>query len=195
MGAKEAWAAKAERLEAWAAKADAAASAIFASQPAYARDPAFQTQPARSSRGVAKARARLNDREVRAWELQAKAKAHREKAAELRRMASTNAGDAEARKTAYRAALDSIIEPGMYVDCIYGVRRVEKVNTKSLRLAGALGPVTIDKTLCKIVPERCGTCADWKGGECWSGDRLDGDLSNGSAGVTLPSQVCEAWRP
>lgn len=108
--AKEAWAAKADRLEAWADKAAATAAAIFASRPAYARDPAFMTQPARSSRGVARARAKLNDREVRAWELQAKAKAHREKAAELRRMATTNAGDAEARKTAYRAALDSIID-------------------------------------------------------------------------------------
>lgn len=191
---KERWAAKADRLEGWADKADAAAKAILDNQPSYARDPAFLTQPARSSRGVARARARLNDREARAWELQAKAKAHREKAAELRRMATTNAGDAEARRAVYRAAMDGVIEVGMYVDCIYGVRMVEKVNAKSLRLAGALGPITIDKALCRVIPQRCGTCADWKGGECWSGDRLDGDLTKGSAGVTLTSETCEAWR-
>lgn len=194
---KQAWTAKADRLDAWAATAEAKAEAIFASRPAYARDPAFMTQPARSSRGVARARAALNDREVRAWNLQAKACKHRAKAAELRRMAETNAGDAEARKTAHRDAVSRLIEPGMFVDCIYGVRRVEKVNAKSLRLEGGLGPITIDKALCKVIPERCGTCADWRreSGECWSGDRLDGDLTKGPAGVTAPAQQCEAWRP
>lgn len=50
--------------------------------------------------------------------------------------------------------------------------------------------------------ERCETCADWKRmappdadfGECWSGDRLDGDLSKGPAGTPRGDGVCEAWR-
>lgn len=194
---KQAWAARADRLDAWAATAEAKAEAIFASRPAYARDPAFLTQPARSSRGVARARAALNDRDVRAWNLQAKAAAHRAKAAELRRMASANAGDAATKAQAHRDAVSSLIEPGMFVDCIYGIRRVEKVNTKSLRLEGGLGPITIDKALCRVVIERCGTCADWRweSGECWSGDRLDGDTNKGPADVTIASQACEAWRP
>lgn len=194
---KAAWAAKADRLEAWAATAEAKAEAIFANRPAYARDPAFLTQPARSSRGVARARAALNDREVRAWNLQAKAAAHRAKAAELRRMASANAGDAAAKAQAHRDAVSRLVEPEMYVDCIYGIRRVLKVNTKSLRLEGALGPITIDKSLCKVVVECCGTCADWRRetGECWSGDRLDGDLTKGPAGYPSAERVCEAWRP
>jgi hypothetical protein len=181
------WANKAERCLSWAVSAEAKADALVAN---HNRDWAFISQP-----GHLPARAREMRQTDRAMELRQKAVRYRAKAAELRRMATTNAGDAEARKTAYRAALDSVIELGMYVDCIYGVRRVEKVNTKSLRLAGALGPVTIDKTLCRVLVERCGTCADWKGGECWSGDRLDGDLSNGSAGSTLAAQTCEAWRP
>lgn len=48
---------------------------------------------------------------------------------------------------------------------------------------------------------RCDTCADWRDpdpdgvGECWSGDRLDGDMSKGPAGYSYGRQVCEAWRP
>lgn len=51
--------------------------------------------------------------------------------------------------------------------------------------------------------ERCETCADWKRlpppdgefGECWSGDRLDGDMTKGPAGAPRGDGVCEAWRP
>lgn len=48
--------------------------------------------------------------------------------------------------------------------------------------------------------ERCGNCASWRIqrrgiGECWSGDRLDGDFSNGSAGTTHAHHGCEAHTP
>lgn len=148
---KTAWAERADRLDAWALAAEQKAAAIFASRPAYARDPAFLTQPARSSRGVARARVALNEREQRAWELQAKAKTHRAKAAELRRMASRTLGDAAAARDEHRSKLTSILAVGDMVDCIYGVRRVEKINAKSLRIEGALGPITIDKSLCRRV--------------------------------------------
>lgn len=47
----------------------------------------------------------------------------------------------------------------------------------------------------------CGNCASWKApktsdtdpGECWSGDRLDGDMSKGTAGYTMKSRACEAF--
>lgn len=43
----------------------------------------------------------------------------------------------------------------------------------------------------------CATCVCWqriKGGvgECWSGDRLDGVFSKGSAGTTFAYDICEA---
>jgi len=49
--------------------------------------------------------------------------------------------------------------------------------------------------------ERCDKCADWRSpdadgvGECWSGDRLDGDMSKGPAGYSYGWQMCEAFNP
>ena len=151
MTMKEAWTARAERLDAWALAAEQKAEAIFASRPAHARDPAFLTQPARSSRGVARARMALCRREEKAWEYQAKAKDYRARAAELRRMASAKAGDAAKAKDAHRDGLTSILAVGDMVESIYGVRRVVKINAKSLRIEGGLGPITIDKALCRKV--------------------------------------------
>lgn len=151
MTQKQAWAERADRLDEWALAAEQKAAAIIASRPTHARDPAFLTQPARSSRGVARARQALNRREEKAWELQAKAKDYRARAAELRRMASATAGDAAKAKEAHRDGLTSILAVGDMVESIYGVRRVVKINTKSLRIEGGLGPITIDKVLCRKV--------------------------------------------
>lgn len=199
MGAKFRWAARAEKLEGWARSADAKADAIDAAMPPHARDPAFMTQPGNIPQRL---RDKLTARERRAWEFRERAKDHRAKAAELRRMAARNKGDAERARQTIRDAVSAAIEPWMYVDSIYGVRKVLKVNAKTLRLEGALGPLTIDKSLCKVVPERCGTCRSWRRplppeteGGCWSGDRLDGDFSKGPASYTLPTSACEAWLP
>ena len=48
-------------------------------------------------------------------------------------------------------AITSIIAVGDMVESVYGVRRVVKINTKSLRIEGALGAITIDKSLCRKV--------------------------------------------
>jgi hypothetical protein len=145
---KARWAERAALYEERAAKAEARAAALE-QMPAHARDPAFLTQPARSNHGVARERARLMNRERRAWELREAAKIYRDRAASLLALAGRNRGDAEAAKAAQREAL--AVSPGDLVDSIYGVRRVLKVNAKSLRLEGALGPVTIDKALCRVV--------------------------------------------
>jgi hypothetical protein len=190
---KLAWTARADCLEAWAAAAEAKADALVAN---HNHDWAFVSQP-----GHLPARARQIAQTDRAMELRRKAAGHREKAATLRQMAARNKGDAEAARTVHRAALSGVIEPMMYVESIYGVRRVLKVNAKSLRIEGALGPITIDKALCKVVPERCGTCGSWRAepgateGECWSGDRLDGDMTKGPASYPGAANVCEAWWP
>lgn len=200
--AKERWLARAERYEDWASKADAKASAIDASMPSYARDPAFMTQPARSNHAVSRERQRLAGRERRAHELREKAAAYRSKATSLRSMSSRNAGDAERAREVVREAITEAVHEGSYVDCVYGVRRVLKVNAKTLRLQGALGPLTIDKALCSVIPQRCGTCGAWRkptppetAGECWSADRLDGDTSKGPAGYHFATRTCEAWFP
>jgi len=44
----------------------------------------------------------------------------------------------------------------------------------------------------------CGNCAAWKQtienvGECWSADRLDGDLTKGPVSRTFSYDFCEAW--
>lgn len=49
--------------------------------------------------------------------------------------------------------------------------------------------------------QSCGACASWlqrpgsDTGECWSGDRLDGDDSKGPADITYSENTCEAFRP
>lgn len=45
---------------------------------------------------------------------------------------------------------------------------------------------------------RCDGCREWRrtsliGGECWSFERLDGDLSKGPADITYPGSMCEAF--
>jgi len=131
---KQRWLERAARYEAWADTAEAKAKAIQAAQPAHARDPAFVTQPARSSHAVARERTRLADRDRRAWELEEKAKDYRDKAKNLRAMASRNKGDAEREREAARQALN--LSPGDMVSTLFGVRRVVKVNAKSIRVEG-----------------------------------------------------------
>lgn len=57
--------------------------------------------------------------------------------------------------------------------------------------------------MASVLAERCENCADWRRmappddayGECWSGDRLDGDMAKGPAGAPRGDCVCEAWNP
>ena len=51
----------------------------------------------------------------------------------------------------------------------------------------------------EILKWSCENCNSWRApngqntGECWSGDRLDGDLSKGPAGWSRDYQTCEAF--
>ena len=140
---KDRWAAKAEKRRAWAEAADARADALTANR---CRDHAFLTQP-----GHIPARAREIARDDRAHELRAKAAQHRAKASNLDAMASRSAGDAEKAHQAARDAISITVQPGSLVSSVYGVREVLKVNAKTLRLKGNLGPIIIDKSLCALV--------------------------------------------
>lgn len=62
--------------------------------------------------------------------------------------------------------------------------------------AANMNPERLAKSMQReLAPAKtCGNCADWLGGACWSGDRLDGDLSQGPAACTDQNNTCEAWR-
>ena len=45
---------------------------------------------------------------------------------------------------------------------------------------------------------RCGTCRDWRDGQCWTFERIDpevGGYGPGSAGQTSSRDACECWNP
>lgn len=197
-GQKARWLRRAQQREVWAAAAENRADEIERSLPDHARDPAFMTQPGAK---VQRLRDKMTAREQLAWSLRQKAAAHREAAANLRGMAGRNKGDAESARQSSRERITKAVRVGDFVDCVYGIRRVLKVNEKTLRLEGALEPIVIDKALCAVVPVCCGACASWRKpthpeteGECWSDDRLD-NKGSGPAGYTLPTSGCEAWWP
>lgn len=142
---KQRWAAKADRRNDWAASLDAKAAAITASQPEYANDWAFVSQP-----GHLLARARMIAQTDRAMVLRARAADHRAKAVELARMATTNAGDAEARRQSERDQF-AAVKPGDTVQTIlYGAREVVRVNRKTFSVRDSFGgTMTVDKAHCK----------------------------------------------
>jgi hypothetical protein len=148
---KQRWADRADRYEAWASSAEEKAAALRDSRTDGETDHAFLTQPASAKSALGRARARLNNRDRAAWEMEKKAASYRDKASNLRAMASRNAGDAESSREVKRAALDAIISVGDIVNSIYGPRRVLKVNAKTYRIEGAFGPIAIDKALCRRI--------------------------------------------
>lgn len=62
--------------------------------------------------------------------------------------------------------------------------------------AANINPERVAKSMQRELASKktCSNCADWRGGACWSGDRLDGDLSKGPAACTGANNTCEAWR-
>lgn len=141
---KQRWAQRADRLLGWADTADAKAAAIVAALPDYTRDVAFLTQP-----GLSRERAKITAKERRAYELTERAKQMRDKSANLKAMAARNAGDAEKERQVARDKISSLVAVGDFVSSIYGVRKVLKVNAKSLRIEGMGAPITVDKSLCR----------------------------------------------
>lgn len=140
MTQKDSWAAKAERYEAWATSAEEKASAIYAAHEAARKDHALWTQPAyvgtAGGRRLQRQRQTVRDALSRAHELSEKAKGYRGRAASLRAMASRNAGDAERQREAVRDALDAVLAVGDEVSTLFGIRRVIKINAKTIRVEG-----------------------------------------------------------
>lgn len=145
---KSRWASKAAKYREWAGKAQARAVELYAPVEARRGDVAFFTQPGRIVE-----RERMHARTQRAWEESQKARRMNEKAGNLERMATTNAGDALARHQAEDAAITAAVKAGDFVSCVYGNRcEVVKVNRKSLALRSQFGgTVRIDAHLCRKV--------------------------------------------
>lgn len=131
------WAARAEKRGAWADAAEAKGSALTAN---HSTDWAFVSQP-----GHMPARARQIAQSDRAMRLQAKAAEHREKAAQLARMAATNKGDAERARQERRDAAGFQVGDRA-VSIFFGPCEVVGVNTKTVRIRHANGETTQDKS-------------------------------------------------
>lgn len=112
------------------------------------KDGAFWTQPAYGNAG-GRAFARHRDAErnklKKAADLYAEAKELRECANGMEARGARMAGDAAAERDAAIKAYDFSV--GQMVSTLYGVRKVVKVNAKSILIECAFGPVKVEKHL------------------------------------------------
>lgn len=137
---KQRWAARSATCEQRAARLQTEAAAMLEGRN---RDPAYISQP-----GHIPSRARDIARADRAFAMMGEAKALRDKAANLSRLASRQAGDAEREREAKRQAVQWHV--GQTVRAVlYGPAVVERVNAKTLRLRlPSGGVITEDK--CRV---------------------------------------------
>ena len=139
-GRKAAWAARAAMLREAAAKNEQRALALYAaSRPT--DDPAFWTQPGRN-----RARDRAHNAGMKGFELQKKAADQIWRAAQLERMATTNRGDAQARRDDVNGQARELwigrgLKKGVQVmSATYGHEAtVTRVNAKTVSLRFASG--------------------------------------------------------
>lgn len=137
--------ARVARLRADADEKEARAARIDGS---VIQDRGFWTQPSyRNGSGRASSRARDRERSklTKAAELYAEARELRATASALEAGGVRMAGDAAAEREAAIAAADFSV--GQLVKTLYGVRKVVKVNAKSILIEGAFGPIRVEKHL------------------------------------------------
>lgn len=116
------------------------------------KDGAFWTQPAygnAAGRAFSRSRDRERNKLAKAAEIAAEAKDLREKADSMERRGVVMAGDAAAKRAAKITATDVAV--GQLVDTtFYGVRKVIKVNAKSVSVEGAFGPLKVEKQFIRV---------------------------------------------
>ncbi|WMT90104.1 hypothetical protein [Pelagibacterium sp. H642] len=115
-------------------------------------DSTFWTQPAygnAAGRAFAARRERERSKIVKAGNLYMEAKALRETADSMEARGARMAGDAAAEREAAIAAAD--FKVGQMVRTLYGVRKVVKVNRKSILIEGGMSPVSVPKHLAEAV--------------------------------------------
>ncbi|MDX0572140.1 hypothetical protein GOD68_18090 [Sinorhizobium medicae] len=129
------------------AQADAKQAEADRIQATVNSDYAFWTQPAYSNaagRAFARQRDRERSKAQRAAEAAMEAKALREKADAMERRGVVMAGDTAAKREAVIASTE--VEVGQLVDTtFYGVRKVLKVNKKSVLVEGSIAPIKVEK--------------------------------------------------
>lgn len=112
------------------------------------KDGAFWTQPAYGNAG-GRAFARHRDAErnklMKAAALYNEAKELRSRADAMEARGARMAGDAAAEREEAIASAD--FQVGQMVNTLYGVRKVVKVNAKSILIEGSFGPVKVEKHL------------------------------------------------
>ena len=110
-------------------------------------DYAFWTQPAygnAAGRAFANRRDRERSKLIKAGEIANEAKELREKADSMERRGAVMAGDAEASRQ--KVIENTVVSIGQMVNTThYGVRKVLKVNAKSVLVEGAFGPLKVEK--------------------------------------------------
>lgn len=110
-------------------------------------DSAFWTQPAYSNaagRSFARQRDRERSKVQKAAQIAMEAKELREKAASMEARGVVMAGDAAAQREAVIASTD--VQVGQVVDTtFYGLRKVLKVNKKSVLVEGGIAPIKVEK--------------------------------------------------
>lgn len=112
------------------------------------KDSAFWTQPAygnAAGRSFARSRDRERGKLIKAGQIAQEAKEIRMRADAMEARGARMAGDAQAEKEAAIAASDFRV--GQMVETLYGVRKVVKVNAKSILIEGAFGPLKVEKHL------------------------------------------------
>lgn len=122
-------------------------------------DPAFWTQPAygnAAGRAFARSRDRERGKIQKAAQIAAEAEELSKKATRLEERGAVMAGDTQRKRDEVIAACD--VKPGDLVETtLYGVRRVLKVNRKTVAVEGGLGPLTVCKSF--IAPVKGGSDA------------------------------------
>lgn len=116
------------------------------------RDGAFWTQPAygnAAGRNLASQRDRARTKIIKAGEIAAEASALRDKANSIERRGVVMAGDADAARALKIARTD--VSVGQMVDTThYGIRKVVKVNAKTVCVEGSFGPLKISKEFVRV---------------------------------------------
>lgn len=118
------------------------------------KDFAYWSQPShntiagrRLSARKEKDRARMD----KAMRLRQEADDYERRANELEANGPRVAGAAAAKRE--KAIAECVVHVGDSVSSIYGVRKVIKVNAKTVLIEGAFGPVKIEKHLIRVVPQ------------------------------------------
>lgn len=116
------------------------------------RDPAYLTQPIQpnaAGRRLAKQRDRDRSRMVKVMGLRDEATKLERQVRDLETNGPRVAGAAAARREKAIAACS--VQVGQMVSSVYGIRKVTKVNVKTVSIEGAFGPIRIAKHLIRPI--------------------------------------------